>query len=56
MRGNELGDPEGHDLLQVQFPIPMRGNELMDSSTYRGEDEAGFPIPMRGNEVRRCTQ
>ena len=39
---------EGHDHY-LQFPIPMRGNELRDGG-LNGFRDRRFPIPMRGNE------
>ena len=35
-----------------QFPIPMRGNELL-KPPGRGHHAEEFPIPMRGNETPR---
>ena len=32
------------------FPIPMRGNEMPDTSTTAELTRLQFPIPMRGNE------
>ncbi len=49
MRGNETAVLIILDRVDLEFPIPMRGNEVERLQYYGGT--AQFPIPMRGNEA-----
>ena len=49
MRGNETNRGKRSPLIEFVFTIPMRGNELGNTSAAIGS-RAGFTIPMRGNE------
>ena len=50
MRGNEDDVGLARTLATARFPIPMRGNEVLNFDRIDGSTNK-FPIPMRGNEL-----